>query len=127
MINFLSKCYGGRSSDTFITTNCGFLSLLELGDEILADKGFPGIITDCERQNSIVIMPPFLHNSRFTEDEVLETHNIVSVRIHIERIFAKMKTFGILNKITIDLLPNIDNIVHMCCVLINTQSPIIKQ
>jgi len=64
-------------------------------------------------------MPPFLHNGRFTEDEVFETHNIASVRIHIERIFAKMKTFGILNKITIDLLPNIDNIVHMCCVLIN--------
>jgi len=48
MINFLSKCYGGRSSDTFITTDCGFVSLLEPGDEILADKGFPGIITDCE-------------------------------------------------------------------------------
>lgn len=51
MINFLSKCYGGRSSDTFITTDCGFLSLLEPGDVILADKGFPEIITDCERQN----------------------------------------------------------------------------
>jgi len=72
-------------------------------------------------------MPPFLHNGRFTEDEVLQTYNIASVRIHIERVFAKMKTFGILNKITIDLLPYIDNIIHMCCVLDNIQPPIIKQ
>lgn len=62
-------------------------------------------------------MPPFLHNGKFTEAEVLETYNIASVRIHIERLFARLKMYGILNKITIDLLPFIYNIVHMCCVL----------
>jgi len=72
-------------------------------------------------------MPPFLHNGRFSEDEILETYNITSVRIHIERLFARLKTFGILNKLTIDYLPFIDNIVHMCCVLTNMQAPIIKQ
>jgi len=127
MVSFVSKCYGGRSSDSFITNDCGFLSLLEPGDEVMADKGFPGIKTNCDQQNAILIMPPFLYNAKFTESEVLETYNIASVRIHIERLFARVKIFGILNKVTIDLLPYIDNIVHMCCVITNMQSPIIKQ
>lgn len=125
MISFVSKCYGGRSSDSFITNDSGFLALLESGDEVLADKGFPGIKTTNE--NVVIVMPPFLHNGRFSEDEVLETYNVASVRIHIERLFARLKMFGILSKLTINYLPYIDNIVHMCCVLTNMQSPIIKQ
>jgi len=56
-----------------------------------------------------------LHNGRFTE-EVLSTYNVASVRIHIERLFARLKTFNVLNKITSDLLVYIDNILFMCCV-----------
>ncbi|CAI6375069.1 unnamed protein product [Macrosiphum euphorbiae] len=51
MISFLSKCYGGRTSDSFITNDSGFLEKLEPGDEVLADKGFPGIKTECENNN----------------------------------------------------------------------------
>lgn len=126
-ISFLSKCYGGRSSDTFITNDSGFLSKLEPGDQVLADKGFPGIKTNCEDNSSILIMPPILHNSRFSEEEVIETYSVASVRIHIERFFARIKTFNILNKIQIELLPYIDDIMHICCSLTNLQPPIIKQ
>lgn len=117
MVSFVSKCYGGRASESFITNDCVFLSLLEAGDEMMADKSFPGIKTNCDQANAILITPPFLHNGRFTENEVFETRSIASVRIHIERLFARMKTFGILSKVTTDLLPYIDNIVHMCCVI----------
>lgn len=72
-------------------------------------------------------MPPILHNGKFSEDEVIQTYNIASVRIHIERVFAKLKTLGILNKITTDLLPYVDDIMQMCCVLVNLQNPIIKE
>lgn len=126
-ISFLSKCYGGRSSDTFITNDSGFLSKLEVGDQVLADKGFPGIKTNCEEGNSILIMPPILHNGRFSEEEVIETYSVASVRIHIERFFARLKTYHILNKIQIELLPHIDDIMHICCTLTNLQIPIIKQ
>jgi len=61
MILFLSKCYGGRTSDSFITNDSGFLEKLESGDEVLADKGFPGIKTECANNNSILVMPPILH------------------------------------------------------------------
>lgn len=72
-------------------------------------------------------MPPICHNGRFTEEEVLQTYSIASVRIHIERIFARLKTYGVLNKIKINILPHIDDILHICFVLTNLQSPIIKQ
>ncbi|XP_050066075.1 uncharacterized protein LOC126555161 [Aphis gossypii] len=73
MICFLSKCYGGRASDSFITNDSGFLNKLEPGDVVLADKGFPSIKTHCEtNSNSILVMPPVLHNGRFTEHEVIE-------------------------------------------------------
>lgn len=125
MVSFLSKAYGGRSSDRFITNDWGFLN--KLGDQVLADKGFPGIKPGVEGQNSILVMPPMLHNGRFSEEEVLNTYNVASVRIHIERLFARLKSFNVLNKITIDLLQYIDNLLLICCVLLNLSSPIIKQ
>lgn len=42
MISFVSKCYDGRSSDSFITNDSGFLQKLDPGYGVLADKGFPG-------------------------------------------------------------------------------------
>ncbi|KAL5246005.1 hypothetical protein ACI65C_013413 [Semiaphis heraclei] len=127
MVSFLSKAYGGWSSDTFITNDCGFLDKLEIGDEVLADKGFPGIKSGIEGQNSILVMPPILHNRRFSEEELLKTYNVASVRIHVERFFARLKLFNVFNKITINLLPHIDDILLMCCILVNLSSPIIKQ
>lgn len=126
-ICFLSKSYGGRSSDSYITNDSGFLKNLEIGDIVLADKGFPGIKTLCDDQKSILVMPPILHNGRFTEEEIINTYSVASVRIHIERLFARLKTYKILNNIKIDFLPHIDDIIKMCCVLTNLQSPIIKQ
>lgn len=40
MISFISEAYGGRSSDKFVTENCGFLQCLEVGDVVMADRGF---------------------------------------------------------------------------------------
>ena len=39
-IGFISQAWGGRISDKEITQNCGFLTLLEYGNEVLADRGF---------------------------------------------------------------------------------------
>ena len=38
-VTFLSKCWGGRATDKCITMTGGFLTLLEPGDTILADRG----------------------------------------------------------------------------------------
>ena len=39
-ISFLSKAWGGRTSDKFFTENCGILNKRLPGDLVMADRGF---------------------------------------------------------------------------------------
>ncbi|XP_050028501.1 uncharacterized protein [Dermacentor andersoni] len=95
---FRSKAYGGRCSDAFITVDSGFLDLVQPGDIIMADKGFPGIKSEVEEAHAVLVMPRFLHgHGQFTDSEILETYNIAQVRIHVERIIQRIKTYNILN------------------------------
>ncbi|XP_066584995.1 LOW QUALITY PROTEIN: uncharacterized protein [Prorops nasuta] len=126
-ISFVSKCYGGRTSDSFITNDCGLLDLLEPNDVVLADKGFPSINVDVEKHNAILVIPPFLSDKQFTADEVEETYKIASVRIHIERIIQRIKEFIRFLKMPINILPYVDQIVFVSCALINLQTPIINE
>ncbi|XP_066600582.1 uncharacterized protein [Prorops nasuta] len=128
-ISFKSKVAGGRKSDTQLTVESGLIDLLEEGDVVLADKGFPEIkqILDNQGKSATVVMPPFFEKKgEFTEQETNETYNIAKVRIHVERIMQRLRTYHILNKIPEHLFNNIDDIVHVCCVLVNLQPPIIS-
>lgn len=127
LVSFISKCYGGRASDSFITNDCGIINLLETGDVVLADKGFPAIRTSVGNRNAIVVLPPFFHTPQFSAQEVEDTYNIASVRIHIERVNQRIKNFHILDKISTSLFPSIDHIVYSICALVNMENPIIKQ
>jgi len=124
LISFKSKCYGGGSSDTFITNDCNIASLLEFGDVVLAVRGFPGIETTTP--NTIIIIPPFVHDGHLPEEKIEETESIANVRIHVEQSIQRLKMYKILDKVTVDLFPHIDQIVHFCCVLANLQPPIHK-
>lgn len=124
-ISFLSKTYGGRATDGFITVDSGFIDLLEENDLVMADKGFPQIKTEVGRKNSILVMPPFANKPQFEEHEVVETYKIASVRIHVERCIQRVKTYRVLDKITTEMFPHIDKIIRMCCVLANMKPPLI--
>ena len=126
-INFKSKCSGGRKSDAQLTLESGLIDLLDDGDVILADKGFPDIksVIDESGKKILLVMPPFLVNQEFTKEETEKTYSVANVRIHIERINQRIKQFNILNKIPVHLFPYIDDILHICCTLVNLQPPII--
>lgn len=123
LITFISKGYGGRATDSFITNDCGFLNLLEPGDEVMADKGFPQIRSELLHRQCTLVMPPFALEPQFTREEVLEGYSIASVRIHIERAIQRVKIFKILQRINVELFNKIDDIMYMICILANNKEP----
>ncbi|XP_058809330.1 uncharacterized protein LOC131674589 [Phymastichus coffea] len=128
-ISFKSRVAGGRKSDSQITVESHLIDLLEEGDVVLADKGFPQIqsIIDERGSSILVVMPPFLEKKiEFTEEETTETYTVAKCHIHVEKIMQRIRTYQILNKITHNLFKYIDNIVHVICVLVNLQPSIMK-
>ena len=91
LISFVSKAWGGRVSDKYITDHCGVLDHLVPGDIVLADRGFN--ISD-----SVAMMQASLHIPAFTKGhsqlsamEVHETRSIANVRIHVERVIGVVR------------------------------------
>lgn len=82
-VMFVSKLFGGRTSDTFITKNSGRVDHLILGDQIFADCGFT--ITDVLPPG--VTLPAFTQGCKeVSEHEVTETRHLAIVRIHVEKV-----------------------------------------
>ena len=124
MITFVSKTFGGRTSDTHITRNSGFLNLsFTPGDMVMADKGFPTI----DIADVILVTPPKKQSGKqFTKEELESCERIASVRIHVERVIQRLKLFNILtHRFSAKLFSRIDKIVHLCAVLVNLQTHVL--
>ena len=129
-ITFISPGYGGRCTDCEITTQSGFLDLIEQGDLILADKGFPQIESDLNSAGGLLVMPPFATTGRqFTEVENKAGYQCASVRIHIERCIERLKRFDILSgrPLKMTMMKHIDDILLVTAFLVNTYPDLIKQ
>lgn len=126
-ITFISKGFGGRVTDTFLTVNCGILKLLEPGDVVLADKGFPQIESDLNNRGCLLVMPPFKRGDRqFSETENFEGYKCSAVRIHVERAIRRLKYFQILSFLKMDLIPHIDKVLVVIAFLCNNMPDLIK-
>lgn len=96
-ISLVSEASGGRKSDTQISIESKLIDILEDGDVVLADKGFPEFKTKLEEEGKKVtfIMPPFLEDkSHFTREETEETYKVASVRIHVERVMQRLRLYN---------------------------------
>ncbi|CAN7976018.1 unnamed protein product [Ixodes persulcatus] len=128
-VSFVSQAYGGRSSDTYITIDSGFLERIEPGDVVLADKGFPGIKAPVESKHGVMVFPPFSKGQlQFTSAEMEMTYQVAKVRIHVERAIQGIKIFNVLNnRVPTELISSMTDIVRICCVLVNLQPPILTK
>ena len=91
MITFVSQAWGGRTTDKFITEQCGLLKKLLPGDEVFADHGFTV-------QKSVGLNCPKLEIPQFTRGkpqlspaEVDKARQLSWVRIDVERFIGLLR------------------------------------
>ena len=138
-ISFVSDAWGGRTSDKFLTENCGFLNKLLPGDMVMADRGFT-ISESVGLKQAELAIPTFTKGkAQLYPIDVEKTRGIASVRIHVERVIGLLR-----NKYTIlegtlptDFLngsasgppdsqvPIIDGIFRVCSAFVNLCPPIV--
>lgn len=126
-IIFVSSLYTGSISDTELVERSGILSLLKNGDEIMADRGFT--IQELLAPLGVGLnIPPFLgRRSQMDGTEVVETQQIASPRIHIERAIHRVKEFDIVTGVMpASLAGSANQIWTICALLTNFQSPLIS-
>lgn len=132
-ICFISEGWGGRTSDKNITANSAFLNHLQPGDVVMADRGF--LIKEfVEVFGATVKTPAFTRGlSQLHPVELEASRNISHCRIHIERIIGSLRQkYRILYEVlpvsllsTASDIPLLDEILCVCCALINLCPPII--
>ena len=90
-ISFVSEACGGRTSDKFLTENCGILNQLLPGDLVLADRGFT-VHESVWRQQATLNIPAFTKGKdQLDPVDVEQTRKIATVRIHVERIIGLLR------------------------------------
>ena len=127
-VTFVSQLYTGGISDKEITKQSGILTLLERGDNVMADRGF--VLSDLlEPLGCTLNIRPFLNNQgQFSEDQVKETQEIANLRIQVERAISRIKTFKILHNVfPINQAGLLNQILTVCALLVNFQLPSIAQ
>ncbi|XP_052100440.1 uncharacterized protein LOC127734547 [Mytilus californianus] len=126
-ISFVSKAFGGRTSDKVITQRSGYLDKLEHGDQVLADRGFL-IAEELASRNASLIIPAFTRGkSQLSAREVEQTRKIAHVRIHVERAIEQLKNFQILSsQMGIYLVPHSDSIVTLCSAICNLHPKLVS-
>ena len=72
-VSFISKGYGGRASDKYITENCGYLKKLFPGDVVLADRGF-NVEDSVAYRGATLNIPASLRASLSSLQEMLKQH-----------------------------------------------------
>ena len=125
VITYVSELYPGSTSDKAIMQHCGIIDQLEVGDMILADKGF--LISDILPTGVSVNIPPFLNTSQFSREQCILTRNIARARIHVERANARMKRFKILDFIPHSYRDISSKIFQVCAALVNFQNPLLSE
>ena len=127
-VSFISKGWGGRTSDKYITEHSTLYSNLLPGDTILADRGFD-IKESVALLHSNIMIPAFTKNKKQLDPITVEqTRSIANVRIHVERVIGNVrKKYSLLSDtqpldfvISADnQIATLDKMVTVACALVN--------
>ena len=135
----VSEAWGGRTSDKYLTDNCGFLEFLVPGDMVMADKGFT-ISDSVGLKQAKLTIPAFTkRKSQLDPVDVELTRGMANVRIHVERVIGLLRRkYAILQStpptyyLTCNRngppetqVPTIDRIIRVCSALVNFCPPIV--
>ena len=123
--NFISKAWGGRTSDVHLTRESSFYNILEPYDEVMADRGFTIAEDLLLRKMKLHIPPGRRGQEQFTKADVKKTKTIANLRIIVEQAIRRLKTFRLLKfELPISLIANVDDIVIVCAAICNLYNPL---
>ena len=134
-ISFLSNAWGGRTSDKYLTENCGLLNKLLPGDMVMADRGFT-VEESVAFKRAELVIPAFTKGkSQLDLIDVEKTRGIAHVGIHVERVIGLLRRkYSILDGIlptdylstsAEDQSPLIDQVLRVSAALTNLCPPIV--
>ena len=128
LVTFISRVWGGHTSDRHIVQKDGDLLIprLEPGDIILADKGFT--VGDLLPSDIGLNMPPFVSSSKqMTRDEFFKTQQIASPRIVVEMKMEQIKNFRLLQTVLPLTEAHLaEQITVICTAMTNLYEPLLK-
>ena len=134
-VSFISRGWGGRTSDKMITENSGFLNNILPGDTILADRGFD-VGDTLGLYNAKLKIPAFTKGKKqLCPADIESTRGLASVRIHVERVIGVVRQKYMILQSTVshplcvapakgEPMP-LDKIVSICCALTNICPPVV--
>ena len=114
-VSWISPLYGARPSDIHIVRDKGFLDMLALFEQVIADRGFK-IKTDLAMRQCQLCKPPsHAKGTQMLAKKVKKTLKIENVRIHVEQAIDRMKVFRILKLQQLVLfLPIMNKVLRVC-------------
>ena len=123
-----SRAWAGRASDKYIIKNSDFVSHIEVGDGVMADRGFD-ILAEMTPLGAQLIIPAFKgsHRAQISSEEIMQSKRVSEVRIHVERAIGRIRTFHILDTdMKLNMKDISEQIFTVCAFLTNFQSQYIK-
>ena len=119
VVTFASDLFPGSISDKEIVRWSGLLALLEVGDTMMADRGFD-IEDDIAPLGVHANIPPFLRSiQQFDSKDLIITHRIASVCIHVECCMERIKNFHIFDQVLPSSFHKTSTQMFVCAVLTN--------
>ncbi|XP_023247196.1 uncharacterized protein LOC106644251 [Copidosoma floridanum] len=109
-ITYKTTCYLDQKPDELLVNESEFFDLLQKGDTVLGNREFPDIRPKLESMKVTYFSPPFTENP-----------HLDPLDISVKQCINRIRSFKIISAMPSDLFLQVDEVVHICCCLINLE------